>query len=182
MFLNLWWGKSQKFNSSGWFDWYRGDHLTCHILELHWQYYREVFCVMLSQVGIRVLLCVKWSCSCFSAVICPPPPVSEFGALSYHRLKPGNISVFQDEVKFDCLLPLALIGNETARCLASRKWSKIPECRSKYSKDVYYVKDSLPQEWTSFPIGKFIPSLPLLCCHIWGSLSCLILELEHEPC
>ncbi|KAL8163533.1 UNVERIFIED_CONTAM: hypothetical protein K2H54_028808, partial [Gekko kuhli] len=44
-------------------------------------------------------------------------------------LKPGNISVFQDEIKFECLLPLALIGNETARCLASQNWSEIPECR-----------------------------------------------------
>ncbi|XP_015270400.1 PREDICTED: beta-2-glycoprotein 1-like [Gekko japonicus] len=66
---------------------------------------------------------------CQMGVICPPPPISEFGALSYHRLKPGNISVFQDEIKFECLLPSALIDNETARYLALQKWSGIPECR-----------------------------------------------------
>ncbi|XP_054834688.1 beta-2-glycoprotein 1 isoform X1 [Eublepharis macularius] len=62
-------------------------------------------------------------------VMCPSPPISEFGALSYRRLKPGNISFFQDEIKFECLLPLALIGPEKARCLATGIWSKIPECR-----------------------------------------------------
>lgn len=72
-------------------------------------------------------------------MICPPPPISEFGALSYHRVKPGNISVFEDEIKFECLLPLALIGNETAECLASGKWSEIPECRSKYSNNSFTI-------------------------------------------
>nr|XP_020662111.1 beta-2-glycoprotein 1 isoform X2 [Pogona vitticeps] len=62
-------------------------------------------------------------------VICPPPPVSEFSALLYHRFKPGNISVFQDKIKFDCLSPLALIGNEIAFCQADGSWSAIPECR-----------------------------------------------------
>ncbi|XP_048346851.1 beta-2-glycoprotein 1 isoform X1 [Sphaerodactylus townsendi] len=62
-------------------------------------------------------------------VICPPPPISEFGALSYHRFKPGNMSVFQDMIKFECQLPLALIGNEMATCLATGNWSEIPECR-----------------------------------------------------
>nr|XP_056722485.1 beta-2-glycoprotein 1 [Euleptes europaea] len=71
-------------------------------------------------------------------VICPLPPISEFGALSYRRFKPGNISVFQDVIKFECLLPLALIGNEIARCLATGNWSEIPECRK--------VKCSYPAE------------------------------------
>ncbi|XP_061471564.1 beta-2-glycoprotein 1 [Rhineura floridana] len=64
------------------------------------------------------------------SVICPPPPVSPFGALFYLRLKPGNILVFQDVVKFECLSPLALFGNETAKCLANGSWSALPECRS----------------------------------------------------
>nr|XP_034959913.1 beta-2-glycoprotein 1 isoform X2 [Zootoca vivipara] len=63
-------------------------------------------------------------------VVCPPPPVSEFGALSYLKLVPGNVSVFQDVIKFECLPPLALFGNETAKCLASGNWSELPECRS----------------------------------------------------
>ncbi|XP_053154386.1 beta-2-glycoprotein 1 [Hemicordylus capensis] len=63
-------------------------------------------------------------------VICPPPPVSEFGALSYRNLNPGNITVFQDVVKFECLPPLALIGNEIATCLANGTWSELPECIS----------------------------------------------------
>ncbi|KAJ6656504.1 hypothetical protein lerEdw1_003793, partial [Lerista edwardsae] len=63
-------------------------------------------------------------------VICPPPPVSEFGVLSYHRLNSGNISVFRDVIKFDCLLPFALFGSETATCLANGNWSNLPECKS----------------------------------------------------
>ncbi|XP_062976104.1 beta-2-glycoprotein 1 [Elgaria multicarinata webbii] len=63
-------------------------------------------------------------------VICPPPPVSEFGALSYHRNNPGNIFVFQDVITFECLSPYALFGNETASCLSNGNWSELPECRS----------------------------------------------------
>ncbi|XP_066473907.1 beta-2-glycoprotein 1 [Tiliqua scincoides] len=63
-------------------------------------------------------------------VICPPPPVSEFGVLSYRRLSPGNTSVFQDIIKFDCLLPFALFGKEIATCLANGSWSNIPTCKS----------------------------------------------------
>ncbi|KAH0629314.1 hypothetical protein JD844_011284, partial [Phrynosoma platyrhinos] len=64
------------------------------------------------------------------AVICPPPPVSEFSVLSYQRLKPGNISVFQDEIKFQCLSPYVLFGNETSVCQADGNWSALPECRT----------------------------------------------------
>ncbi|XP_063149550.1 beta-2-glycoprotein 1 [Candoia aspera] len=63
-------------------------------------------------------------------VICPPPPVSEFGALSYHKNKPGNTFVFQDIIRFECLLPFALFGSETAVCQANGRWSALPECRS----------------------------------------------------
>ncbi|KAJ7318004.1 hypothetical protein JRQ81_004166 [Phrynocephalus forsythii] len=63
-------------------------------------------------------------------VICPPPPVSEFSALSYRRLKSGNISVFQDKIELECLPPLALFGNETAFCQANGSWTAMPECRS----------------------------------------------------
>ncbi|XP_042303504.1 beta-2-glycoprotein 1-like, partial [Sceloporus undulatus] len=63
-------------------------------------------------------------------VICPPPPVSEFSVLSYQRLKPGNISVFQDEINFQCLLPYVLFGNETAVCQADGNWSALPECKA----------------------------------------------------
>uniref|UniRef100_A0A8D0DHZ7 Beta-2-glycoprotein 1 n=1 Tax=Salvator merianae TaxID=96440 RepID=A0A8D0DHZ7_SALMN len=85
--------------------------------------------------GPRSIQCLadgQWSAKlpeCHS-VICAPPPVSEFGALSYRRLKPGNISVFRDVILFECLSPLALFGNETAECLATGNWSAIPECKS----------------------------------------------------
>uniref|UniRef100_A0A8D2JKA4 Beta-2-glycoprotein 1 n=1 Tax=Varanus komodoensis TaxID=61221 RepID=A0A8D2JKA4_VARKO len=62
-------------------------------------------------------------------VICPPPPISPYEALTYRRLKPGNISVFQDVIMFECLSPLALFGSETATCLATGNWSELPECR-----------------------------------------------------
>uniref|UniRef100_A0A8B9S705 Beta-2-glycoprotein 1 n=1 Tax=Apteryx owenii TaxID=8824 RepID=A0A8B9S705_APTOW len=66
----------------------------------------------------------------FSSVTCAPPSLSEFGVLSYRRLKPGNVSTFLDTITFECLPPLALIGNETATCMANGNWSGIPECRS----------------------------------------------------
>ncbi|XP_042307352.1 beta-2-glycoprotein 1-like [Sceloporus undulatus] len=62
-------------------------------------------------------------------VICPLPLDCEFSVLSCHRLHPGSKSVFQDEIKFECLLPYALFGSETAVCEADGKWSALPECR-----------------------------------------------------
>ncbi|XP_032994781.1 beta-2-glycoprotein 1 isoform X1 [Lacerta agilis] len=88
-----------------------------------------------AQSGSRSYTCPwsgRWPIVTFRCipVVCPPPPVSEFGALTYHKLLPGNVSVFQDVIKFECLPPLALFGNETAKCLASGNWSELPECRS----------------------------------------------------
>uniref|UniRef100_A0A8B9PFW5 Beta-2-glycoprotein 1 n=1 Tax=Apteryx owenii TaxID=8824 RepID=A0A8B9PFW5_APTOW len=88
-------------------------------------------------VGTRTSQCMadgKWSgslpqCQRMS-VTCAPPSLSEFGVLSYRRLKPGNVSTFLDTITFECLPPLALIGNETATCMANGNWSGIPECRS----------------------------------------------------
>lgn len=70
-------------------------------------------------------------CSTFPAVTCPPPKIPEFGVISYHTLKPGNVSVFQDMITFECLPSFALLGNETAMCTANGNWSNIPECKCK---------------------------------------------------
>ncbi|OXB64825.1 hypothetical protein ASZ78_006563 [Callipepla squamata] len=64
------------------------------------------------------------------SVTCAPPSLPEFGVLSYRHLKPGNISYFMDTIIFECVPPLALIGNETATCQANGTWSSIPECRA----------------------------------------------------
>ncbi|XP_037260949.1 beta-2-glycoprotein 1 isoform X2 [Falco rusticolus] len=85
-------------------------------------------------VGTRTSQCMadgKWSGTfpqC-EPVTCAPPSLPEFGVLSYRRLKPGNISHFLDTIIFECVPPLALIGNETATCMANGNWSSIPECK-----------------------------------------------------
>uniref|UniRef100_A0A8C6X364 Beta-2-glycoprotein 1 n=1 Tax=Naja naja TaxID=35670 RepID=A0A8C6X364_NAJNA len=63
-------------------------------------------------------------------VICPPPPVSEFGVLSYHKIESGETFVFQETIRFSCLLPFAMFGSETATCQADGSWSPLPECKS----------------------------------------------------
>ncbi|XP_034268545.1 beta-2-glycoprotein 1 [Pantherophis guttatus] len=63
-------------------------------------------------------------------VICPPPLVSEFGALSYRKIESGDQFVFQETISFSCLLPLALFGSETATCQADGSWTALPECKS----------------------------------------------------
>lgn len=70
-------------------------------------------------------------CCVFPAVTCAPPPLPEFGVLSYRRVKPGHVSHFLDTITFECVPPLALIGNETATCMANGNWSSIPECKGK---------------------------------------------------
>ncbi|XP_026566993.1 beta-2-glycoprotein 1 isoform X1 [Pseudonaja textilis] len=73
----------------------------------------------------------KWSESppeCRS-VICPPPPVSEFGVLSYHKIEAREVFVFQDRIRFSCLLPYAMFGSETATCQADGSWTPLPECK-----------------------------------------------------
>uniref|UniRef100_A0A8B9BE08 Beta-2-glycoprotein 1 n=1 Tax=Anser brachyrhynchus TaxID=132585 RepID=A0A8B9BE08_9AVES len=88
-------------------------------------------------IGTRTSQCMadgKWSgtvpqCQ-RTSVTCPPPPLSEFGVLSYRHVKPGNISYYMDTIIFECVPPLALIGNETATCQANGTWSSIPECRA----------------------------------------------------
>ncbi|XP_074870803.1 beta-2-glycoprotein 1 [Carettochelys insculpta] len=62
-------------------------------------------------------------------VTCASPSLPEFGVISYHKLTPGNVSVFQDVIVFECLSSFALIGNETATCMANGNWSDIPECK-----------------------------------------------------
>lgn len=75
--------------------------------------------------------CVKQICFVFLAVICPPPLVSEFGALSYRKIESGDKFVFQETISFSCLLPLALFGSETATCQADGSWTELPECKCK---------------------------------------------------
>ncbi|XP_070596429.1 beta-2-glycoprotein 1 [Erythrolamprus reginae] len=74
----------------------------------------------------------SWSASLpeCQPVICPPPPVSEFGALSYRKIESGDTFIFQDRIKFSCLLPMALFGSETATCQADGSWTALPECKS----------------------------------------------------
>ncbi|XP_039181451.1 beta-2-glycoprotein 1 [Crotalus tigris] len=74
----------------------------------------------------------SWSASLpeCQPVICPPPPVSEFGVLSYHKIDSRDTFIFQDTIRFRCLLPFALFGSETATCQADGSWSALPECKS----------------------------------------------------
>uniref|UniRef100_A0A8C3N6T3 Beta-2-glycoprotein 1 n=1 Tax=Geospiza parvula TaxID=87175 RepID=A0A8C3N6T3_GEOPR len=65
----------------------------------------------------------------FSSVTCAPPSLPEFGVISFRRLHPGNVSHFLDTIQFECVPPLALIGNETATCMANGTWSSIPVCK-----------------------------------------------------
>ncbi|XP_006017415.1 beta-2-glycoprotein 1 [Alligator sinensis] len=84
--------------------------------------------------GARISQCMadgRWSGTpphC-QPVTCPPPQIPEFGVILYHTLKPGNVSVFQDMIRFECLPSFALLGNETAMCTANGNWSNIPECK-----------------------------------------------------
>ncbi|XP_066188445.1 beta-2-glycoprotein 1 isoform X1 [Sylvia atricapilla] len=85
-------------------------------------------------VGSRTSQCMadgKWTGAfpqC-QPVTCAPPSLPEFGVLSYRRLSPGNVSHFLDTILFECVPPLALIGNETATCMANGSWSSIPVCK-----------------------------------------------------
>uniref|UniRef100_A0A8U7NQU9 Beta-2-glycoprotein 1 n=2 Tax=Corvus moneduloides TaxID=1196302 RepID=A0A8U7NQU9_CORMO len=85
-------------------------------------------------VGSRTSQCMadgKWTGTfpqC-QPVTCAPPLLPEFGVLSYRRLNPGNVSHFLDTILFECVPPLALIGNETAICMANGTWSSIPVCK-----------------------------------------------------
>nr|XP_060619057.1 beta-2-glycoprotein 1-like isoform X2 [Anolis sagrei ordinatus] len=107
-----------------------------HFTDLSYQNFVDYSCdsgyILQGQKNSQCLADGQWSAKLpeCQPVICPPPPVSEFSVLSFQRLKPGNISAFQDEIKFECLLPYALLGNETAVCQADGNWSALPECRA----------------------------------------------------
>lgn len=62
-------------------------------------------------------------------VTCPPPEVPEFGKLRHYEPRPGNVSLFNDVVEYECLYYTALFGNSTAYCMANGNWSQIPECK-----------------------------------------------------
>ncbi|NXE87637.1 APOH protein, partial [Menura novaehollandiae] len=85
-------------------------------------------------IGSRTSQCMadgKWTGTLpqCQPVTCAPPSLPEFGVLSYRRLNPGNVFHFLDTILFECVPPLALIGNETATCTAHGNWSSIPECK-----------------------------------------------------
>lgn len=61
-------------------------------------------------------------------VICPPPPIPEFGKLEISKSRPKNIYTFQDAVHYECLEKYALFGNDSATCGADGNWSSIPRC------------------------------------------------------
>ncbi|XP_078510439.1 beta-2-glycoprotein 1 isoform X2 [Lissotriton helveticus] len=61
-------------------------------------------------------------------VICPPPPIPEFGKLEISNTRPKNIYQFQDAVHYECLEKYALFGNDSATCGADGNWSSIPRC------------------------------------------------------
>nr|XP_033818115.1 beta-2-glycoprotein 1 isoform X2 [Geotrypetes seraphini] len=62
-------------------------------------------------------------------VTCPFPPVPESGEIIFHLPRKGNLSIFQDVVRYACLPNYALFGNETVSCLANGNWSDFPECK-----------------------------------------------------
>ncbi|XP_075025547.1 beta-2-glycoprotein 1 isoform X1 [Calonectris borealis] len=110
-------------------------HGKIDFIDLHYQSSISFSCEPgYNLVGTRTSQCMadgKWSGTfpqC-QPVTCAPPSLPEFGVLSYRRLKPGNISNFLDTITFECVPPLALIGNETATCMANGNWSSIPECK-----------------------------------------------------
>ncbi|XP_061311272.1 beta-2-glycoprotein 1 isoform X2 [Pezoporus occidentalis] len=82
---------------------------------------RKYTCLPTGKWPLNTLLCLP--------VTCAPPSLPEFSVLSYRRSKPGNVSHFLDTITFECVPPLALIGNETATCMANGNWSSIPECK-----------------------------------------------------
>nr|XP_006110637.1 beta-2-glycoprotein 1 isoform X2 [Pelodiscus sinensis] len=84
--------------------------------------------------GIDTIQCMadgQWNATLpeCQPVTCPLPSLPEFGVISYHKLSPGNVSVFQDKISFECLPSFALFGNETATCMANGNWSDIPTCK-----------------------------------------------------
>uniref|UniRef100_A0A8C6K5I2 Beta-2-glycoprotein 1 n=1 Tax=Melopsittacus undulatus TaxID=13146 RepID=A0A8C6K5I2_MELUD len=91
-------------------------------VDLHYQ--TRCSCYSSNNLTLKLL----FPCA-FPAVTCAPPSLPEFSVLSYRRSKPGNVSHFLDTITFECVPPLALIGNETATCMANGNWSSIPECR-----------------------------------------------------
>ncbi|NWX84569.1 APOH protein, partial [Nothoprocta pentlandii] len=84
-------------------------------------------------VGTRTSQCTaegKWTGAlpqCIP-VTCAPPALPELGVLSYKT--PRKVFTFMDTITFECVPPLAVIGNETATCMANGNWSSIPECRT----------------------------------------------------
>uniref|UniRef100_A0A8C3N9H8 Beta-2-glycoprotein 1 n=1 Tax=Geospiza parvula TaxID=87175 RepID=A0A8C3N9H8_GEOPR len=82
---------------------------------------RKYTCLPTGKWAFNTLLCLP--------VTCAPPSLPEFGVISFRRLHPGNVSHFLDTIQFECVPPLALIGNETATCMANGTWSSIPVCK-----------------------------------------------------
>lgn len=110
-------------------------HGKIDFIDLHYQSSISFSCEPgYNLVGTRTSQCMadgKWSGTfpqC-QPVTCAPPSIPEFGVLSYRHLKPGKPFNFLDTITFECVPPLALIGNETATCMANGNWSGIPECK-----------------------------------------------------
>ncbi|XP_010887631.2 beta-2-glycoprotein 1 [Esox lucius] len=60
---------------------------------------------------------------------CGLPPIPAYGKIVYDSLFYGNTVVFGFGVSYQCLPPLALIGNERGMCSANGKWTEPPECK-----------------------------------------------------
>ncbi|XP_056410451.1 beta-2-glycoprotein 1-like [Hyla sarda] len=62
-------------------------------------------------------------------VTCPPPEIPYLGRLESYEPREGNVSFYQDVVRYSCQNNYALIGHENATCRANGTWSPMPECR-----------------------------------------------------
>ncbi|KAL1006079.1 hypothetical protein UPYG_G00067580 [Umbra pygmaea] len=84
--------------------------------------------------GARTVECLadgQWSMQkpkCLP-VTCGLPPIPTYGKITYDRRFSGNTTMFGFGVNYECLPPLALIGNERGYCSANGKWTEPPECK-----------------------------------------------------
>ena len=65
-----------------------------------------------------------------AAVTCGLPPIPKNALLTYEMIfTANNPSVYGDIVSYQCLPPLALLGNKTATCTHQGVWSEPPVCQ-----------------------------------------------------
>uniref|UniRef100_A0AAY5KCC5 Beta-2-glycoprotein 1 n=1 Tax=Esox lucius TaxID=8010 RepID=A0AAY5KCC5_ESOLU len=72
---------------------------------------------------------LAWNVWAELSLTCGLPPIPAYGKIVYDSLFYGNTVVFGFGVSYQCLPPLALIGNERGMCSANGKWTEPPECK-----------------------------------------------------